>query len=181
VKVVLVHDPGRRPASWTGLIRPGQFVAFARDAATGVPCDQDGRLFQDADATTCLLFDSFDEARTCCERGVASAPAVRFDIFDAEGRANPPLLTVLHPSRAAALDTHPGAMRRRGIIAWALAALGLALIVFAYVERRDMEIVPPAFIGINMILVGARLLWMNLAVRETERTREDRVAKARRL
>ncbi|HYT73489.1 MAG TPA: hypothetical protein VEL79_01965 [Vicinamibacterales bacterium] len=41
-----------------------------------------------------------------------------------------------------------------------------------------MEIVPPAFIGINMILVGARLFWMNVAVRGTERAREDRVAKA---
>jgi hypothetical protein len=100
---------------------------------------------------------------------------LRIDIFDAEGRANPPLLTLLHPSRARDADTHPRVLRTRRIIAWTLIAAGIPLIVFAYVEHRDREIILPAFIGINMLIAAGRLLWFNLGVRETERIRQDRL------
>jgi hypothetical protein len=36
----------------------------------------------------------------------------------------------------------------------------------------------PAFLGINMVIIGGRLLWLNLALRETERARERRLASA---
>jgi hypothetical protein len=106
---------------------------------------------------------------------VARTPALRVDIFDAQGRANPPLLTLVHPSRAREADTHPRVQGRRRLIAWALIATGLPLIGFAYVERNDRDIILPAFVGINMIIAAARLLWFNLAVRETERVRQDRL------
>jgi hypothetical protein len=158
VQVVAIHDAGRKPASWAAIIRPGQFVAFATPS--------DG---------TCILFDSLAEARSFCETAVQSAPAVRFDVFDAQGRANPPLLTVVHPSRAQILDTHPRVLHRRRVIAWALIAAGIPLIIYAYWERRDAEIVFPAFIGINMMIAGGRLLWLNLGIRETERARQERL------
>jgi hypothetical protein len=62
-----------------------------------------------------------------------------------------------------------------------LIAIGASLIVFAYLERHgaggiDIDIIFPAVIGINTVLVGGRLLWMNLIVRETDRARAARVA-----
>ena len=153
-----IHDAGRQPPSWAGIIRPGQFVAFATPS--------DG---------TCVLFDSLAEARAHCDAAVQSAPSLRFDVFDAEGRAHPPLLTVVHPSRAASLDTNPRALHRRRLIAWTLIAAGTALIIYAYVKHTEREIVFPAFIGINLVIVGGRLLWFNLGVRETERARQERV------
>jgi hypothetical protein len=38
-----LYDRARTPRSWTEIIRPGQFVAFAKLIDTGAPCDAEGR------------------------------------------------------------------------------------------------------------------------------------------
>lgn len=93
-------------------------------------------------------------------------------------RARPPILSVLHPDRAAALETSPREMRKRQVIAWTLVAAGIALVVYAYLEFGERDIILPAFLGINMIIIAGRLLWMNLTLRETERERERRLTAA---
>ena len=178
MQIVRLHDPGRRPADWTEIIQPGQFAVFAKDDETGVPCDADGNPFASPAAGTCLIADSLVDARAFCEAAVQRHPSLRFDVFDANGRTLPPILTVLHPARAAALETSPREMRKRQVIAWALIAGGIPLIAFACVEFRERDIILPAFLGINMVIIGGRLLWMNLALRETERARERRLESA---
>jgi len=175
VQILRLYDPARRPPGWMQIVKPGQFALFAKDLDSDVPCDADGRRFADPAQGSCVVFDGLEEARAFGEAAVARTPAMRVDIFDAAGRANPPLLTLVHPSRATEADSHPRIQRRRRLIAWALIATGLPLIGFACVERNDRDIILPAFVGINMILAAARLLWFNLAVRETERVRQDRV------
>jgi hypothetical protein len=161
VQVLRIHDPNRRPASWSEIIRPGQFVAFAAPS--------DG---------TCMIFDSLAEARAYCEAGVRTAPAIQFDVFDAEGRVHPPLLTIVHPSRAQTLDAHPRAQHKRRVIGWALIAAGIPPIIYACWIPTDIEVIFPGFIGINLLIAGGRFLWFNLGVRENERAREVRVAEA---
>jgi hypothetical protein len=158
VQELRIYDPDRRPASWAEIIRSGQFVAFATPS--------DG---------TCALFDSLDEARAFCEAAVLAGPATRFDVFDAAGRANPPLLTVVHPARAQDLDSHPRMLHKRRVIAWALIAGGALLLSYTYWKFADIEAIFPGVIGINLLLAGGRLLWFNLAVRENERTRQARL------
>ena len=175
METIRLHDPARTPASWTQIIRPGQFALFAKNLDTGAPCDTHGADFADPSQASCAIVDSLPEARAIAEAAVASVPALRLDIFDHEGRTHPPLLTVLHPSRAHAADSHPRVLRRRRIIAWALIAIGIPLIVFAIVERNHREIILPAFLGINMLIAAGRLLWFNLGVRETERVRQERL------
>src|SRR3954452_20731288 len=104
MQVVRVYDAGRRPPNWTEIIRPGQFVAFAKDLDTEAPCDPSGRPFGSADAVSCIIFDSLAEARRVCHEAVDHAPPVRFDVFDSSGRSSPPLLTIVHASRVATLD-----------------------------------------------------------------------------
>ena len=157
------------------IVRPGQLVLFAKDLDSGAPCDTDGRPFADPAQATCVICESLAEAQAVAEAALAKAPALRIDIFDADGRANPPLVTLLHPSRAKEGEAHPRVLRRRQIIAWALIALGIPLIVFAYVEYERREIILPAFVGINMLIAAGRLLWFNLGVRETERARQERL------
>ena len=180
MQTVRLHDPSRRPAEWTGIIRAGQFAVFARHDTTGAACDADGQPFAAIDEATCVLFDSLNEARAFCEAAVQRHPSLRFDVFDADGRTRPPLLIVVHPDRAVLIETAPAQMRKRQLIAWSLIAAGLPLVVYAYVEfgDREREIILPAFLGLNMILVAGRLLWMNFALRETERVREERLAQA---
>jgi hypothetical protein len=161
VQVVRIHDPARRPANWSDIIRPGQFVAFATPS--------DG---------TCVILDSVDEARAYCAAAVEAAPATRFDVFDAQGRAQPPLLTIVHPSRLHALDTHPRTMHRRRVIGWSLIIGGALLLIWTYWQFPDVEAIFPGVIGINLLLAGGRFLWFNLGVRETERARTERLAQA---
>lgn len=175
--MVRVHDPGRRPTSWSDIIRPDQVVAFAKDLDSGAPCDGEGRPFADPSEGTCVLFDSFAEARAFCDAAVRTAAAVRFDVFDDQGRANPPLLTVVHPSRAQTLDTHPRVRHKRRVLAWALIAAGIPLIIYACWIPTDIEVIFPGVMGINLLIAGGRLLWFNLGVRETERAREERLAR----
>lgn len=158
MEVIGIHDAARKPASWSEIIRPGQFVAFAAPS--------DG---------TCILFDSLAEARAYCDAAVQSAPGARYDVFDAEGRANPPLLTIVHPSHAHTLDDHPRALHQRRVIGWALIAAGIPLIIYACWIPTDIEVIFPGVIGINLLIAGGRYLWFNLGVRENERARQERV------
>jgi hypothetical protein len=157
------------------IVRPGQFVLFAKDLDSGAPCDAEGRVFADASQATCVISDTLAEAQALADTAVTARPSMRIDIFDHDGRARPALLTVLHPSWAHAADTHPRVLGRRRFIAWALIAAGVPLIIFAIVERNDRDIILPAFLGINMLIAAGRLLWFNLGVRETERVRQDRL------
>jgi hypothetical protein len=175
VQILRLHDPGRRPVNWTGIIRPGQFAAIAKDMATGLPCDAEGRPFDDPGAATCVVFDRFDEARAFCEAAVTNHEAVRFEVFDSEGRSNPPLLTVMHPSRSATQDGHPRVLRKRRIIAWWLIWGGVALLFVSYWLYESGHAIFPGFIGLNMIFAAGRLLWYNMALAETERARQDRI------
>ena len=161
MQVVRIHDPARRPASWTDIIRPEQFVAFATPS--------DG---------TCVIVDSLAEARAYCEAAVQAAPATRFDVFDARGRAESPLLTIVHPSRERVLDTHPRVMQRRRVIGWSLITGGALLLIWTYWQFPDIDAIFPGVIGINLVLAGGRFLWFNLGIRETERARRERLAKA---
>jgi hypothetical protein len=163
MQALRIHDAGRRPASWAEIIRPDQFVGF------GTPSDG-----------TCVLFDSLDEARLFCEAAVAAAPGLRYDVFDSHGRAETPLLTIVHPSHASRLDTHPAAIHRRRVLGWALIAAGALLIAWTYWKLADIEAIYPGVIGVNLLLAGGRFLWFNLGVRETERARETRLEDARR-
>jgi hypothetical protein len=175
VQALRIHDPVRRPASWTEIIGREQFVAFAKNVDTGAPCDAGGQAFADPSQATCVLFESLAEARAFCEAAAQSVPIARFDVFDAEGRAKPPLLTFVHPSRAQVLDADPRALHKRRTIAWGLIAGGIPLIIYAGWRNADIEAIFPGVIGINLLIAGARLLWLNLGIRETERARQERL------
>ena len=96
-----------------GLVRPGQFVVFSKDAATGVSCDAEGREFASASEASLLVFDALEDARDFCERRVTDQPSIQFDLYDSDGKANPPLMTIVNASRAERRDEHPRAFRRR--------------------------------------------------------------------
>jgi hypothetical protein len=176
VQVLRLHDPGRRPASWTEIIQPRQFAVFAKNLDTGAPSDPDGRPFADSAHVACYVFDSLDEARDFSEHAVQRVPAVQFEIFDAAGRANPPLITVVHPSRGGVAETDPAVIRRRRLIAWTLIILALPTLILAYSLRDGGHQIFAGFVGLNMLVAAGRLLWFNLAVRETEQVRRQRLA-----
>jgi len=175
MQTLRLYEPSRRTA-WTDGLRPGQVVAFAKRLDTGVACTPDGEPFPTEDSVTCSVFDAIEEGRDWCEARVQSAPLVRFDIFGHDGRVQSPLVTVVHPSQRESLDGSESEMRRRTRIAVALVAGGVPLMIFAYSISGHRDPILPGFIGLNMVLIALRLLWMNMASRETERSRRDRLA-----
>ena len=81
----------------------------------------------------------------------------------------------MHPSQRAVLDDNPRGAERRRRVAWALIAGGLPLVAATYWTGTSMAMMVPVFIGVNLIIAGGRLLWLNLAMRETERDRQARL------
>jgi hypothetical protein len=175
MEALRLYDPGRRPPNWTDIIRPGQFVAFSKYIDGGGSCDADGRPFPSTADATCLRFDGLAEARAFCETRVEQAPSVRFEIFDSAGRTNPPILILVHPSRTSTLDANPRGMRIRKRAAIALAVGSLPLFLLDYWKSGGLMIFPTV-LGINMILIAARLIQLNASYADAERRRLARLA-----
>jgi len=175
VLTLRLFDRDRQPPDWTEIIRPGQYVAFSKIIDSGGSCDQDGRPFASAADATCLLFDSLTEARTFCEEQVTRAPAVRFEIFDSAGRRDPALFVIVHPSRIAALEGNPSGMRVRKWAASALLVGAVPLFWYDYQHDQGMLIFPTV-LGINMVIIAARLMQLNGAYAHAERLRQKRLA-----
>jgi len=175
-RVVRIDDPSRHEP-WTAGLKATDVVVFSTLDDTGVPCDADGQPFASTTDVTCLVFDHLDDARSFCEARVKTATVVRFEIFDSAGRLNPPLLVIVHPERARTLAGDRRSVRTRRLIAIAL--IGGALPLFWLDYQRDGLLILPTVLGINMLIIGARLLFMNLIVRDTESAREERLAQYR--
>lgn len=175
MQVLKLYDPSRRPANWTDLLTSGQFAALSKDLDLGVACDHEGRAFADVRATTCVVFDSLDEARRFCEGRVLERPSLQFDVFDSEGRAHPPLITIVSPARAESLDDSPRIRRRRTRIAYALIAAAIVLFAVQYWGDTEGVFVLPMFLGINLLVAAARLLLMNVGARDADRERNRRL------
>ena len=103
-EVLRLYDPERRPANWVDIVRPTQFVVFCSDVDSGGTTDANGKPFPSPGAATCLVFDSLADTRRFCETRVAEVPALRFEVFDARGRVESPLLVIVDPARAANID-----------------------------------------------------------------------------
>ena len=173
---VRLYDRAREPQGWMQIIRPAEFAAFATPADSGAVCDADGVVTSTEDAS-CLIFETLSEAEACCRQRVDRIPNLRFDILDAAGLRRPPLFTIVHPSRAAALDGSPSKVRRNTYAAIALFAIGPPLIWYDW-AYYDGVMVVPTIVGINAMLIAVRLLMMNRSFISAERARRERVAQA---
>jgi hypothetical protein len=169
-----IYDPNRQPPNWTEIIRPGQFVAFSKDVETGASCDVSGGAIRTPDELACLMFDSLPDAEAFCRERVERVPALRFDVFDSAGRALPPLLTIVHPSRVAGLDGNPRSAR---INVWGAIGLAAAAPVLFWLDwwKYDGLLILPTILGINMLIIAARLIQLNAAHASSERERRARL------
>lgn len=176
MKTVRLYDPAREPHGWMQIIKPSEFAVFATLADSGVPCDASGTPTTDRDAV-CLIFGRLADAEAFCRERVLQLPQLQFDIFDADGRRKLPLMTVVHPSRAATREGSERNMRRNTVIAAVLLASGPVMIWFDWTYFDGVQVLP-TIAGINAILIGARLVLLNAGHRSAERARRARVQHA---
>ena len=161
-----LFDPQRKPANWMGHIREGEFALFFKDANSSQEMKADGSYAESAEESTCLVAGSLDEALDFAEARVDASPQMRCDIFDHQGKANPPLASIVHQDRKGQENTEALGWKR---IRWGivLVPLGVPLIVYDYVH--DWALFLPAFIGINLIAAGARMIVWGMGTLENSR------------
>src|SRR5215470_15252458 len=112
-----LYDPSRRPPNWTGLIHPGQYAVFHCDVHTDLERKADGNSLAPDEDSTCLVFDSLEEAEAYCESKVGEIPSLRCEIYDHTGKSTPPKLTYVNQAH---LKT-PG---KHAFWGWILVAAG---------------------------------------------------------
>jgi hypothetical protein len=174
-----LYDRSRTPNSWTEFVRPGQFVAFAKTIDTGAACDAEGRPFAMVEDATCWLFDGLGDAEAFCRDQVNRVTNVRFEIFDSAGRAEPPLLVIVHPSRQQQLEGNSRGIRLRTHSAVALFIV--AALSFWYDFRHGPGVqFFPTLLGINLVVVALRLLQLNGSYAHAERMRQRRLSEYQR-
>jgi hypothetical protein len=169
---IRVYDQSRDPRNWNELLGPTQCAVFLKDINSEVPLSPQGVRLAYRDSTF-LLFDRLDQACAFCEEAVQQHPEMCCEIFDSEGKARPPLLTIVHPDAKDELGT--AAVRKRRIFAIALFIFAAPLIWWDWHTGNGR--IYPTIIGINMILGGIRLMQWNAAqgqrnLEETERVQE---------
>ena len=170
---IRVYDDARRPREWTGLLTPRQCAVFLKRVNSEMPLSANGTAcprFRDA---TFFLFDSLDEARRFSETKVREYPYMCCEIFDSQGKARPPLLSIAHPSVADRDELSVSSVRIRRIIAICFFALAIPL--FWWDWRANGILVLPTFLGLTIIVAGLRILHWNMARGELIREQERRV------
>jgi len=121
------------------------------------------------------MFDSLQDAESFCREQVNRAAHVGFDIFDSTGRAQAPLLVIVHPSKQEQLEGNPRGTRRR--TQGAIVLLVVAVVSFWYDFRHGPGLqFFPTLLGMNLVVVAARLLQLNGSYAHAERVRKQRLA-----
>lgn len=170
---IKIYDPRRRPPEWTDLVSPTGCAVFLKNAATGTSLSPRGAGFASERDCTCLLFDTVEQAGAFGRAMVRQYPFMCCEIFDAEGRANPPLLVVLHPSAAPREEDSPAWLRRRKWIA--LALFSAAVPLFWLDWKSHGEWILPTVVGINLIVAGLRFLYWNAGLKHRGRLQQERL------
>jgi hypothetical protein len=161
---VKVYDPTRQPQNWNELLAPSQCAVFFKRVDSEAPLFPSGASVARFRDCTFLLFDSLEEARRTCEAKVHAYPYMRCEVFDWRGKAQPPLLTILHPDVAQKDELSEQSVRKRKILAILLFIAALPL--FLLDRRYGGGLILPTFLGLTMILAGSRLLYWNTARRQ---------------
>jgi len=156
-----VYDQARQGRDWMSLLTPTQCAVFFKDFQTATPLSRDGVAFDRMTNCTFLIFDRLEDARRFCEQQVNQHPALCCEVFDFEGRAKPPLLVVTHPRVAERDELSATWVRRRKYIAMASFLCAIPLIVWDW--RTGEYMVLPTVVGVNLIVLGLRLLYWNTA------------------
>jgi hypothetical protein len=168
-----VYDETRRPADWTSLVGPTQCAVFLKDVKTANPLATDGSEIDHLRDCRFLLFDRLEDARAFCEAQVQRYPFMCCEIFDAEGKAKPPLLVIMHPTAARQDELSATWVMRRKVIA--IASLVAAPVLFIADWHSEYELLWPSLLAVNLLPFGLRLLYWNTASAERSRRQAKRI------
>jgi hypothetical protein len=168
VQELALYNPNRKPASWMELIRPTQYAVFVCDVESGVELTADGRYLDPGMPRTCLLVDSLEEAEQFCRAKIAAIPNLRCEVFDSQGRANPPVATFVSPRYEHKLESPAKASR---MMRWAYLVIAASFPLFWYTWKTRGEGWLASFFGMQLAFAGLRLLHWGYSMKEELRYR----------
>jgi len=167
---VALYDPRRRPANWMQIIQPGQYAVFHKDARTEIETNSEGAYLPSGEPSTCLIFDSLEEAKKYCELRVQQFSNLRCEIYDHAGKARLPAAIVLNPALAGSLEESPANSKRKIIMGIALMLLSLPL--FFWDWKFNWSLILPTLIGLNLIFFGFRIAFWGIGMLERSKARQ---------
>ena len=156
-----VYDEVRVSPAWTSVVSPTQCAVFFKDFETAAPLSPDSAPVSRMTDCIFLVFDRLEEARHFCETRVAQHPSMCCEIFDYQGKAKSPLLTIIHPSMVEKDELSSTWLRRRKVMA--ILCFLAAILLFVWDSRADWEVILPTVVALNLIVFGLRLLYWNSA------------------
>ena len=167
---VTLYDRSRKPSSWMEIIRPGQYAAFFSDVETGTEMSPAGVYLAPGMTHSCLIFDSLTEAANYCRQRVEEVNGLQCDVFDSQGRANPPVAVFVHKRYETKLDSEAKANR---MMWWSVVVIASSLPWFWFTWRSHGESWWLSFFGLQIVLIGMRLLHWGYSLLEEVRYRES--------
>lgn len=173
-----LYDPARDPVHWDAIIRPGEVAVFATNTKIDTPCDMSALPFPSPAQATCQVFTDLAAAHAACEEASRRSPDIFFEIFDSSGKAKPPLMTLGRHPDGSSLFANPRFAPWRRFIAGIMVPTALWLFWFDY-QRQGLLVFPTA-IGLNLLVLGIRLMLLDVGVNEAARAANERLAAYRR-
>lgn len=152
LREVKLFDAERRPPHWMGHIHDGEYALFFKDVRSGQELDSNGDLPKDS---VCLIAASLEEALDFAQARVDETHSLRCDIYDAQGKANPPVASIVHQNNKSLENTAATGWKR---IWFGIALLPVGAPMILYDWHRDWALIWPAFFGIQIVAAGVRLI-----------------------
>jgi hypothetical protein len=166
---VLIYDPNRVPRNWVDLVRPWQFAVFLRGALTSVVLDYQGTPVDDTAAQSCFIFDNLADAKQFCLDLVAEAEHVQCEIYDERGMAIEPIFTIVNKRHQHRIGTRKTA---RLLMLGGVFSIAISLPLFWFDWLSSWARMWPTIFGINILLLGFRLLHIGYSYLEHLREQE---------
>jgi hypothetical protein len=151
-----LYDPARQPASWTEIVRPGQYAVFHTDVHGDVEKRADGSIVRAPEESTCLLFDSLEEAETYCRSKVEKVLDLRCDVYDHTGKSKPPMLTYVNAA-------HEKDFRKYRYWGWGLVVGSVPFFGLAWYWNGSSVL--SLIVGFNLLSGGLRMVHWGYAGR----------------
>lgn len=155
---IRLFDPERKPAHWSEIARPGQFVVFVADAESRSPRDPDARPFHEGPSAA--LCNDLTEAREFARDTVARHPELCCEIHDYLGKTNPPVETVFDSS---VRDRYTGRKRakRQMMVGAFLICAGIVLSIIDF--RHHLTWLWGYIIGLKCLILGVTQMTQGFA------------------
>ena len=167
---IAIYDPDRVPRHWPELLGPGQFAVFLFDMYSN-PLHDDFALESECSVPCCYIFDRLQEAKEYCEALVERREDVRCQVYDRRGKAAPPLYTIVNKRH----EHRVGSKRTaRYLMLGGVVSVVVTPPLFWYDSTTGWAAIWPTVLGINVVLMGARLLhWGYCSLEELRRLEQE--------